>query len=72
MRKAVLVRRINRAAAISGIAWGLTRRGANHDVYRLGDLVIPVPRHQEINDRTAERIFKECEPQLGPRWWRAK
>jgi hypothetical protein len=31
-------------------------------------LIIPIPRHSEIRERTAEDIMKECEPKLGNRW----
>jgi hypothetical protein len=38
-------------------------------VFRLGSAMIPIPRHAEIDRRLAEMIFKECEAELGRRWW---
>jgi hypothetical protein len=36
----------------------------------LGGKCIPVPRHTEIDDGLAEKMFRECEEVLGRRWWR--
>jgi hypothetical protein len=65
-----LLKRIAAKAASANISWVLEREGANHSVYTLGSQTIPVPRHRDINDMTAEGIFKECEAQLGARWWK--
>jgi hypothetical protein len=34
--------------------------------------VVPIPRHTDLDDRFGEAVFKECEPELGERWWRKK
>lgn len=65
-----LVRRIAAQANTLAISWQLLRRGANHDLYALDELPIPIPRHTEIGEALAEVIFKECEPKLGRRWWK--
>jgi mRNA interferase HicA len=42
--------------------WKL-REGLNHEIWTNGDLIIPVPRHKEINEKLAKYIirnFKEC------------
>jgi hypothetical protein len=70
MKRRIFLRDIARAAHISGLRWELERRGANHDVYSLDGLIIPIPRHNELDEYTAQKIFKECEPKLGSRWWR--
>jgi len=31
---------------------------------------IPVPRHPEIDDGLAEKMFRECEEVPGRGWWR--
>jgi hypothetical protein len=49
----------------------LDREGGNHAVYSLDGLMIPMPRHNEIDDRLAQQIYKECEPKLGKGWWRS-
>jgi hypothetical protein len=44
--------------------------GAKHDAFWLGSIKIPIPRHNEIGERTTEDILHECEPELGRGWWR--
>lgn len=39
-------------------------------VYRLGSTMIPIPRHRELDDSFAEKVFKEGAPELGDRWWK--
>lgn len=36
------------------------RSGGNHDIYTNGEIMIPVPRHKEINEITAKEILKEA------------
>ncbi|MDR1430605.1 MAG: hypothetical protein LBI99_00605 [Propionibacteriaceae bacterium] len=72
MKKRDLVKRIADSARDRDVEWELVRRGANHDVYRLGGSIIPVPRHNEIQERTAEGILKECQSVLGEKWWQGK
>jgi hypothetical protein len=70
MKRRELLKAIAAAARNADLSWALLRQGANHEVYSLDGLVIPIPRHTEINELTAESIFKECEPKLGRRWWK--
>ena len=70
MKRRDVIRRITERARETGNVWSLARKGANHDVYRLGGLMIPVPRHNELGEALTEKIFKECEPVLGERWWK--
>ena len=70
MKRADLVKTIAGEAKRQGVAWTLQRHGSRHDVYRLGDEIIPIPRHDDIKNPTAWGIFKECEPQLGQDWWK--
>jgi hypothetical protein len=65
-----LVKRIKEAADALDAEWVLDRRGGNHDIYKLGGMTVPVPRHREIGERVAEDIFKECADVLGDGWWR--
>ena len=41
--------------------WILLRHGAKHDVWKLADREIAVPRHTEINEFTARAILKQAE-----------
>ncbi len=50
-----MVRKIAQEAKRQGIEWVMAREGANHTIYSLDGLMIPV--------------FEECEPTLGKGWW---
>lgn len=52
------------------MTWVEVREGANHTVYALDGLRIPVPRHRDIDEQMAQIIYRECEPKLGAKWWR--
>jgi hypothetical protein len=47
----------------------MVRDGAAHELWRLDDQMITIPRHREINEQTARAILRALEPTLGPRWW---
>jgi hypothetical protein len=51
-----------------GKRWEIGREGAQHTVYKLAGLTIPIPRHNEVGEGLAREIFKECEPVLGRGW----
>jgi hypothetical protein len=57
-------------ARTKGVSWELAREGANHTVYSLDGLLIPIARHNEIDNVMAQKIYKECEAKLGKGWWR--
>lgn len=70
MKRREILKQIAAKAKTAGVSWEIQREGANHTVYRLGTTTIPVPRHVEIGPGLTEDIFKQCEPELGERWWR--
>jgi hypothetical protein len=70
MKRRELVRRIAKRARQVDAQWAFVREGANHTIYELGGMVIPIPRHTELDGPAPEMIFKECEPVLGKRWWK--
>jgi hypothetical protein len=70
MKRRDVIKKIGDTAKRRGLSWELDRNGANHDVYTLDGLVIPIPRHREIGEQLAVALFKECESKLGRRWWR--
>ncbi len=47
----------------------MAREGANHTIYSLDGLMIPIVRHRETDDRLARKVSEECEPTLGKGWW---
>jgi len=70
MRRRDLIKRIAAEARRANIEWMVIREGANHSLYQLGRVTIPIPRHSEIGPGLTEAIFKQCEPELGERWWK--
>lgn len=65
-----MIKRIEREAKAQAKVWTLSRNGARHDVYTLDGVMIPIARHTEFGNRSAEMIWKECEEVLGKGWWR--
>lgn len=67
-----LLKRIARAAQAQGLIFqeDTSRKRGNHDIFILSGKTIPVPRHREINEVTAESIYKQAEEVLGKRWWK--
>jgi hypothetical protein len=61
---------MQRAAEAQGKLWRLVRQGGRHEVWQCGDTKVTVPRHREINEFTAEAIFRAVEEELGRGWWR--
>jgi len=64
------IRRIRREAKRKNVEWHLDHEGGRHSIFRLGETMIPIPRHVELGERFAEEIFKECEGEFGTKWWR--
>lgn len=58
MKRRDLLRHLRDLAKVSGVGFDLVRNGAAHDVFQLGDFMITMPRHREINERTAQGILK--------------
>jgi hypothetical protein len=46
------------------------RKGGNHDIWMLDGMMITIPRHNDIPERTTRDIYRECEPKLGKDWWK--
>ncbi|MGW1678737.1 hypothetical protein [Saccharopolyspora sp. NPDC002376] len=69
MKQRGLLKKIAKAAKRRKIRWGFAREGGNHTIYQLGEMRLPIPRHSEIGENTAMDIFKECQKELGEKWW---
>jgi len=41
-----------------------------HEAWICDGMRIPIPRHREINDYTAQGIMRDLEIKLGKDWWR--
>ena len=64
------MRRIAEEAKRQDLDFVLDREGAKHTIYVLDGVVIPISRHREVNERTTEGIYRECQDKLGKGWWR--
>lgn len=65
-----LEKRIRQEAKRQRVSWTLLRQGANHAVYDLDGVLVPIPRHAEIGEGLTREIYKQCEVKLGKDWWR--
>jgi hypothetical protein len=70
VKRRELIKKITAAARSRGLTLEQIREGANHTIFGLGDYQFPVPRHNEINEYTAQAIMKDLADQLGEDWWR--
>lgn len=64
------MKRIAARARATDHQWILVRQGRKHELWSCGEQRVTVPRHAEINEYTAEGIFKDLEVILGESWWR--
>lgn len=67
MKRRDLLRALRLSAKEAGVDLAIVRNGASHDIYRLGDLVITIPRHNELNEMTARGILKDAAAHLKGR-----
>lgn len=54
MKKTDLERKLNEND------FSLIRHGSNHDVWAKGKIQVQVPRHREVDERTAKGILKKA------------
>ena len=54
MKNRDLIKKLNQAG------FEMVRNGGNHDIFKKGNIEIPVPRHKEINEMTAKKILKDA------------
>ena len=57
MRKRELIKRLRLIARERDLEFGLVREGRNHEMWRIGNARLVIPRHREINERTAQGIL---------------
>jgi hypothetical protein len=69
VKRRQVIKKIAAAAKKQGVEWTLAREGANHTVYTLNGVLVPVPRHSELGEIFAVDIFKG-EGVLGKGWWK--
>lgn len=61
MKRRTLLAALSRIARSADLSFGLVRHGGRHDVYACGHLIVVIPRHREINERSARGIIAEVE-----------
>jgi hypothetical protein len=69
-KRADIIKQIQKAAKAAELKFLLVREGANHTIYDLDGVMIPIARHREFGQRYAETVYKQCEGKLGRGWWR--
>lgn len=46
---------------LRALGWTFLRQGGAHEIWGRGEHSIAVPRHREINERTAQAIIRQAE-----------
>ena len=64
MKRRDLMRELADLAAEHKVKWYLERQRA-HEIWKFNGKTIPIPRHVEIKDPTANDIRKKCLETLG-------
>ena len=58
MKRRDLLKALDAQARQAGLELELVRHGGSHDIYRIGDCPIPIPRHNEIPEGMARAIIR--------------
>jgi hypothetical protein len=61
MTKRDLVKHLRAVARATGTDLVFVREGANHEVWVIAGERLVIPRHREINERTARAIIRRAE-----------
>ena len=61
MKRRELLNTLAKVAKTNGTTFDFVREGGGHSVYRINGTNIIIPRHNEINERTAKSIIKQAE-----------
>ncbi|QJD50496.1 HicA-like toxin [Mycobacterium phage Chris] len=69
-KRAEVIAKIRNAAKAEGLAFVSVREGANHEVFDLDGIMVPIARHRVMDGYLALKVYKQCEPKLGKGWWR--
>lgn len=64
MTRRHLLALLSAQARQAGVSFRLIRHGGQHDIYRLDELTVVIPRHREINEHTARGILAEVAHRL--------
>lgn len=64
-----LIKLMKQAAERKNVTFESIRQGGSHEIFQLDGLMIPIPRHNEIDNDLADIICKEAEAKLGKGWY---
>ena len=64
MKRVRLIRTLWALADVERVDFELVREGGKHQLWRFGEVLIPIPRHREIVERTALSIIKQARSAL--------
>ncbi|MBT2502963.1 hypothetical protein [Curtobacterium sp. ISL-83] len=64
MKRTELLDQIKSMAADRGRDCHLHRQG-KHEIWKVNEQSIPIPRHREVNDYTAKKILQQVAEALG-------
>jgi len=70
VKRRELLGKIRSEASGHGLTLDEIRDRGAHTVYRVGGSQFSVPRHNEINELTAQGILRHLEAEFGKGWWR--
>lgn len=65
MRRSDLLRQLEQVAADADGTFAFHREGGNHEIWKANGKSIPIPRHREVNDYTAQKIISQVQDALG-------
>ena len=57
--------RVRSLAKAGGVDLRFVRQGGNHEIWALGGERLVIPRHRDLNERTAEGIIAEARRIVG-------
>ncbi|QFG14145.1 HicA-like toxin [Mycobacterium phage Curiosium] len=69
-KRTEVIAKIRKAAKAKGLRLESVRKGANHEIFDLDGVMVPIGNHKILDGYLALKIYKECEPKLGKGWWR--
>lgn len=52
---------------LSAMGWRFKRHGAKHDVWTDGQVTVPIPRHQDVEEELAKGILKRAARAIADR-----
>jgi hypothetical protein len=67
VKRTELIQKLRQVAKAKGLTLESVRDTGPHEIFRIGTLTIPVARHREINEHTAQGILKAAENQEAPK-----